>query len=103
MRKGVLWLLLVVGVACHGQEKTQVDLFCGADLSYSDTHFERLYNVMINVTPGVKWYMGHDWMLAGQLSYAAVNYGYAERNNYLRVGMVALSKDVLPSVQPTKR
>ena len=94
MRKGVLWLLLVVGLACHGQEKTQVDLFCGADLSYSDTNFERLYNVMINVTPGVKWYMGHDWMLAGQLSYAAVNYGYAERNNYLRVGMVALSKEI---------
>ena len=78
-----------------GQEKTgQIDLFCGAELNYGDTNVMRLYDVLINLTPGVKWNMGSGWMMAGQLSYAAVNNGYNKKYNYLRLGILALSKEL---------
>ena len=96
MKRGTIILLLLFEFfSVYGQEKHgQVDLFCGAELNYNDTDLMRLYNVLINLTPGVKWNMGHGWQLAGQLSYAAVNYGYAEKYNYLRLGIVALSKEL---------
>ena len=95
MRKGLLLLLFLSGyITTRSQERAgQVDLFCGADLYYKDTDINRLYNVLIDLTPGVKWYLGDGWMAAGQLSYSAVNYGYETRYNYLRVGMAALSKE----------
>ena len=94
------WLLLIIFtcgfLSGNAQEKNgQIDLFCGAELNYNDTDILRLYNVLINLTPGVKWNMGNGWMTAGQLSYAAMNYGYDSRNNYLRIGMVTLSKELV--------
>lgn len=95
IKKIVLLLSLLTSIFSYGQERTsQIDLFCGAELSYNDTDYRRLYNVMINLTPGVKWYMGHGWQVAGQLSFAAVNYGYPDKNNCLRLGIVALSKEL---------
>ena len=88
-----VWLL--GSIVAHGQERAgQVDLFCGAELNYNDTDWIRLYNVLINLTPGVKWNMGHGWMTAGQLSYGAVNYGYDDKYNYIRLGMATLSKEM---------
>ena len=96
MRRGTIIILLLFGILSgYGQEKAgQVDLFCGAELNYNDTDFKRLYNVLINLTPGVKWNMGHGWDTAGQLSFAAVNYGYPDKYNSLRLGIVALSKEL---------
>ena len=95
--KRKLWLCLwsLMTLTSFGQEKPgQVDLFCGAELSYNDTDFKRLYNVLIDLTPGVKWNIGHDWMLAGQLKFAAVNAGFDERYNHPRLGIVSLSKEL---------
>ena len=94
-RGAIIIILLFVFLSGYGQGKAgQVDLFCGAELNYNDTDMRRLYNVLINVTPGVKWNMGRGWNLAGQLSYGAVNYGYSEKYNYLSLGIVALSKEL---------
>lgn len=91
----LLWVWLAAAIACLGQNRAgNVDVFCGAELNYNDTDVKRLYNVMIDLTPGVKWNMGKGWMATGQLSYAAVNYGYAEKYNYLRLGIVAISKEL---------
>lgn len=95
IKKLALLLLLLTTVSVYGQERVgQVDLFCGAELNYNDTDFQRLYNVLINITPGVKWNIGKGWQVVGQLSYGTVNYGYAEKYNYLRLGIVALSKEL---------
>lgn len=91
----VLWVWLAAAIAAYGQNKAgDVDVFCGVELNYNDTDIKRLYNVLIDLTPGVKWNIGHGWQLAGQLNFAAVNYGYAEKYNYLRLGVVALSKEL---------
>lgn len=91
----VIVLCLFEVLSGFGQEeKGQVDLFLGAELNYNDTDMKRLYNVLINVTPGVKWNIGHGWQVAGQLSYGAVNYGYEEKYNNIRLGIVALSKEL---------
>lgn len=95
IRRVLLLLFFLCSFSCYGQERSGVvDLFCGAELNYNDTDLLRLYNVLINLTPGVKWNIGKGWMAAGQLSYGAVNYGYDEKYNYLRLGIVALSKEL---------
>lgn len=39
----------------------QVDLFMGVDFNYRDLfHNGRVYDFLINLTPGVKWNMGKD-------------------------------------------
>ena len=73
--------------------QTPVELFCGVDLKYGDVNFLRLYNTLVNLTPGVKWNMGHDWMLAGQLWLPVDNTGYEDRYNMIRLNTAALSKE----------
>lgn len=97
MKRCLIFLLFMWGtLSDNAQEKKgQADLFCGAELNYNDTDILRLYNVLINLTPGVKWNMGNGWMTAGQLSYGAVNYGYDTKYNFLRIGMATLSKEMV--------
>jgi len=94
-RRILLFIWLSTAIACFGQNRVgDVDVFCGAELYYNDTDMKRLYNVLIDLTPGVKWNMGKGWMAAGQLNCSVVNYGYAKKYNYLRLGIVALSKEL---------
>ena len=93
IRKLVIILLLAFSfVGANGQPKQQVELFCGADLYYADVNFIRLYNVLLNLTPGVKYHMGHDWQLAAQAEIPIVNEGYANRYNMIRLSLAAVSK-----------
>ena len=75
-------------------EAGSVEVFAGAELNYADVNFLRLYNVLVNVTPGVKWHLGHDWMVAGQLFLPAVNYGYDNKDNIVRLTNATLAKQV---------
>ncbi len=89
-----MFIGLLLSLGAQGQEKAgQVDIFCGADLSYGDTNWKRLYDVLVNVTPGVKWNMGHDWMLATQLSVGVVNDGFPQRNADFQLSMATLAKE----------
>ena len=72
----------------------QVAIFCGAELNYADINFLRLYNVLLNLTPAVKWHIGNDWMLAGQIHVPVANYGYGERMNMVRLNMAVVSKQL---------
>ena len=44
----------------------QVDFFMGVDLNYRDLTHNKVYEVLINLTPGVKWNMGKQWQVAAQ-------------------------------------
>lgn len=72
----------------------QVAIFCGAELNYADRNFLRLYDVLLNLTPGVKWHIGNDFMLAGQIHVPVANYGYGERMSMIRLNMTVLSKQL---------
>ena len=73
--------------------ETPVEVFCGVDLYYADVNYLRLYNTLVNLTPGVKWHMGNDWKLAAQAWVPLSNDGYADRYNMFRLSTFALSKE----------
>ena len=88
----ILWLCALN--MARAQKTPQVELFCGAELNYADVNFTRLYNVLVNLTPGVKYHMGNDWMLSGQFFVPIVNQGYEKRYEMLRLNMMNIAKEV---------
>ena len=95
MKKIVTILLMLVALTGHAQApKGQVELFCGAEMSYAKVSGARLYDVLVRLTPGVKWHMGNDWMLAGQTYVPVVNDGYKDRYSMLRLNMTTISKEL---------
>lgn len=73
---------------------TPLEVFCGVDLHYADVNFLRLYNTLVNLTPGVKWNMGNDWQLAAQAWVPIINDGFETRYNMIRLSTLALSKEL---------
>ncbi len=88
----MIWML--AGLFTGLRAQTKVELFCGADLSYADVNFIRLYDVLLNLTPGAKWHLGNDWMLAGQAFVPVINDGYPKRQDMVRVNMAVVSKEL---------
>lgn len=84
-------------VASHdtifAQEKAgTVDVFMGVDFNYRDIYFNnRVYDVLINLTPGVRWNMGHRWETAAQVFVPVVNQ-YGDRYKKVRLNMAVVSK-----------
>ena len=61
MHRWILPLCLSALFVCTGRaqsaENTRVDVFMGAELHYRDIFHNKVYEVLVNLTPGVKWYM----------------------------------------------
>ncbi len=89
----ILFLLLGFGTS-RAQQEPIAEFFCGAELNYADRNFTRLYDALINLTPGFKVNLGHDWQIAGQVFLPIVNEGYAERNSMFRLNMANISKEL---------
>lgn len=94
LRSLYIFILGLLPVSANAQEAGQVELFCGAELNYADINYLRLYDVLINLTPGVKWHLGKDWMVSGQAFLPFINDGYADRYNMIRLNMANVSKEV---------
>ena len=71
----------------------QVDFFMGVDFNYRDITYDKLYEFLINLTPGVKWNMGKQWQVAAQALIPVYN-DYGERYKRIRLSMVTLSKEL---------
>ena len=92
---GLLAGLLACLPSIQGQEtvKPHVDIFSGVELNYRNIFYNnRLYDLLINLTPGIKWYMGNDWILAAQGIIPVYN-DYGERYKKARLNMAVLSKE----------
>lgn len=71
-----------------------VDIFMGVDFNYRDLYFNnRVYDVLVNLTPGVKWNMGHRWEAAAQMMVPVINQ-YGDRYKKVRLNMAVLSKQM---------
>lgn len=79
-------------VKSSAQNQSVAEMFCGAELSYADVNFTRLYNVLVNLTPGTKVNLGKDWEFAAQAYIPVVNSGYATRYSMVRLNMANFSK-----------
>lgn len=95
-----LWIVLMglsLCVPCHlsAQEKAgTVDIFMGVDFNYRDIFWNnRVYDVLVNLTPGVKWDMGHRWEATAQVLVPVVNQ-YGDRYKKVRLNMAVLSKQI---------
>ena len=87
--------LLGVPSFLSGQGRSgSVDLFMGVDFNYRDIYFNnRVYDVLVNLTPGIRWNMGHRWEIAAQALVPVVNQ-YGDRYKRIRLNMAVLSKQV---------
>lgn len=96
MHRWILPLCLSALFVCTGRaqsaENTRVDVFMGAELHYRDIFHNKVYEVLVNLTPGVKWYMGNRWQLAGQVIVPVYN-DYGDRYKKVRLNMAVLSKE----------
>lgn len=72
---------------------TKVEIFSGVDFNYRDIFNSKLYEVLVNLTPGIKWKIGNGWMLAGQMIVPIYN-DYGERYKRIRLNMTVLSKEL---------
>lgn len=72
----------------------QVDIFVGADLNYRDYFYNgKVYEVLLNLTPGVKWNIGKGWQAAAQALIPVYN-DYGDRYKKVRLSMAVLSKEM---------
>ena len=95
MKKIFTILLMLTALTGRAQApKGQVELFCGAEMEYADVNFHRLYDILLNLTPGMKWHLGNDWQVAGQFWVPIVNDGYLDRYSMLRLNMAVVSKEL---------
>lgn len=83
---------MCLSVTAQEATRTKVDLFAGVDFHYRDIFHNKVYEVLLNLTPGVKWYMGNGWQLAGQGIVPVYN-DYGDRYKKVRLNMAVLSKE----------
>lgn len=93
----IIMFFLPFSISSHllAQDKTgTVDIFMGIDFNYRDIYFNnRVYDVLINLTPGVRWNMGHRWEVVAQALVPVVNqYGDLYKN--VRLNMAVLSEQL---------
>lgn len=86
--------LLTCAMPSYSQGKAypKVEVFSGAELHYRDIFYGKIYEVQVNLTPGVKWHIGNQWQLAGQAIIPVYN-DYGERYKKVRLNMAVLSKE----------
>lgn len=76
------------------QPSTYVDFFMGVDFNYQDLNFNgRVYDILLNLTPGIKWHMGKGWQSSVQVLVPVVNQ-YGDRYKKVRLNMAVLSKEI---------
>lgn len=90
-----LFLMLVTPIRLSAQTRSgTVDIFMGADFNYRDIYFNnRVYDVLLNLTPGIRWNMGHRWEATAQALVPVVNQ-YGDRYKKVRLNMAVLSKQL---------
>lgn len=94
-RLAVIIAVLMAGMRLSAQDRAgTVDIFMGATFDYRDIWYNnRVYDVLLNLTPGVKWNMGHRWEMAAQALVPVVNQ-YGDRYKKIRLNMAVLSKQL---------
>lgn len=87
-----LCLLSIVCSFAQSNGRQKMEIFAGAELHYRDIFYTRMYDVLVNLTPGVKWHIGNQWQLAAQ-AFVPIYNDYGERYKKIRLNMAVLSKE----------
>lgn len=101
MNKRILSFLIGVatmmcnGTSCGAQTKREsyVDIFSGVEFNYRNIYYNnKLYDLLINLTPGFKWHLKQQWMIAAE-GYVPIYNDYGERYKRIRLNMAVVSKE----------
>lgn len=75
-------------------QQSKVDIFAGVNLRYRSIWLnDKMYELLVNVTPGMKWRFGDDWQVAAQAFVPVVN-DYGGYYKGLRLNMAVVSKEL---------
>lgn len=88
----ILSLFFVIPCKAQKPATPKVEIFAGADLLYRDLFHNKIFETVVNLTPGIKWNIGKEWKLAGQVIIPVQN-DYGERYKKVRLNMAVLSKE----------
>lgn len=95
MVKKIISIVILVACCVNSfaqQRSGSVDIFMGVDLNYRDIYFNgRVFDFLIHLTPGVKWYPGQGWEVSAQAYIPVVNQ-YGHDYKYVRLRNAAVSK-----------
>lgn len=96
IRRKVILVTAVAFTLLRPQATAQsFDVFLGADLNYRRLFYnERLYDLLIYATPGVKFNFGENWQVAAQALIPLVNQ-YGDFYSRVRPGVCSVSKELL--------
>ena len=97
-RSLIVGLFALIFMASQPQAKAQdtspgIDFFSGVNFSFADMNFQRQYDVLLQLSPGFKWNMGHHWQLAGQAMIPIVN-TFGDGYKYVQIGAFNISKEM---------
>ena len=74
-------------------QQSKVDIFAGVDLRYRSIWLNnKMYELLINVTPAVKWRFGDGWQVAAQAFVPVVN-DFGGYYKGVRLNMAVVSKE----------
>ena len=97
MKKNLLTILLFAASmtpsAAQQAQQSRIDVFMGVDFNYRDIHWKKIYEVLVNLTPGVRWQFGNHWQVAGQALIPVYN-DYGDYYKHPRLNVASLSKDI---------
>jgi hypothetical protein len=94
VRKALTIILLGFHLLSHAQERFQVEMFCGAEMNFVEMNWHNFYDMYLRLTPGMKFHLGHHWMLAGQVHVPLINKGYVDSYSMFRLSNATLSKEL---------
>ena len=98
MKKILLILLILLGNISRTDAQMrpgQVDIFAGVDFNYRDIYFNgRLFDLLVYLTAGIKWNMGHRWEASAQVFIPIINQYGDSQSGKVRLNMLSLSKQL---------
>ena len=95
VRTVIFWgLIYFMGIPAFSQTQLTPNLviFEGAEFHYRDIFYNKMYEIVVNLAPGVKWHIGNQWQLAGQAIIPVYN-DYGDYYKNVRLNMAVLSKE----------
>ena len=75
-------------------QQSKVDIFAGVDIRYRSIWLnDKMYELLVNVTPGVKWRFGDDWQITAQAFIPVIN-DFGDYYKSPRLNMAVMSKEI---------
>lgn len=73
-------------------KESHADFFCGVDFNYRDITHNKVYDILLNLTPGAKWFFPRHWQANVQVLVPVYN-DYGDYYKRVRLNVASISKE----------